>query len=134
MLAQAFKSANELGITDEELTALIRVLGMFERGEVKRARAHTPAIPNGFNMSSLSHTDRCNTVACIKGWAQIVGGEHLFSSYPSTKNDALYTGLFLYSKRIRFRINEPAQAATALRSYLTTGDAKWHEAIAGDEK
>jgi hypothetical protein len=26
-------------------------------------------------------------------------------------------------------LGTPAQAATALRSYLTTGDAKWHEAV-----
>jgi hypothetical protein len=131
MLAQSFKSADELGITVAEQQALIEVLGMLERGELIDVGPHTEC-DNGFHMGTSGHG--CGTPACIGGWAAYVMGlkqDDYLDRYDITqrdKNPALHE-LFWDETAI----DTPAltsEAATALRSYLTTGDAKWHEAVA----
>lgn len=119
MLMQNFKSAADLGITDEEHRALVRVLGMFEREEIPKEK---------FHMSMVS----CGTQACIMGWCQWVAGDHLFSSKISDimNKPALYQELFMFGSARRFYEDDPQHAATALRSYLTTGDARWDLAVA----
>lgn len=81
MLAQNFKSADELGITDQQKEALMKTLVLMETGR-------------------LIHVERPKVVSPDDGgvsdWKTII----------------------------------PAQAATALRSYLTTGDSRWDLAVA----
>jgi hypothetical protein len=129
MLANSFMKAEALGITEPEVRAMIKVLGMLERGELQHVpnapRSRRP-ITNGFCMD----TWECGTAACIGGWVQRVSGismegrwrefpaiDHLF--YPEEMNDDA-----LLSKMT------DGAAAIALRNYLTTGEPRWAEALA----
>ena len=58
MLAQNFKTAKELGLADVEVDALVTVLRMLEREDIKREE---------FHMGYVQH--ECKTPACICGWA-----------------------------------------------------------------
>lgn len=118
MLAQNFKTAEELEINLEEQSALIAVMRMFERGDIKRSQFHM-----------LNVESHCGTRACILGWALRVGGNHLFSAFVSA-NPELYNGLFMFGDPRRFDENDPDNAAAAIRSYLTTGRARWDLATA----
>jgi hypothetical protein len=62
MLAQNFKTATDLGISEVEQDALIKVLGMLERNDFARGES--------FNMGWwYQHSNTCGTVGCIAGWA-----------------------------------------------------------------
>ena len=137
MLAQNFKLADDLGLTDKEQAALIKVLGMLERGEISakessgKTIAGTKTAPIGFDMGSFYSKTECGTVCCICGWAEYIGQLPVHSlAIKRMENgyEKLY-GLFEPPVRDALSIT-PAQAAMALRSYLTTGDACWLEAIA----
>jgi hypothetical protein len=133
MLAQNFKTATDLGISEVELDALIKVLGMLEREELVYTSFHSPTVPNGFNMTVTDHQDECGTVGCIMGWCRFVAGEEVFNIFErgSTRGypSRLMKGLFMWGRPGRGNV-QPAQAAIALRSYLTTGEANWAEALA----
>lgn len=127
MLAQNFKTAADLCITDPELEALIKVLGMLERGDLSHDGGQFDS-DHGFNMGlSWEGKTGCGTVACIGGWCEIVMGvkptTHL---YRYIQGGPLYD---LYWSHVDMGITTD-QAAIALRSYLTTGEPNWAEALA----
>jgi hypothetical protein len=136
MLAQSFKSATDLRITEPEQRALIQVLGMLERGELRHVEEQTEC-DDGFNIGTQGQG--CGTPACIGGWAARLMGKKDEREYvnsrmvrsrrmpvsgerPESGLSTLYWGY----------IGDPdtSQAAIALRSYLTTGDARWDLAVA----
>jgi hypothetical protein len=151
MLAQNFKSAEDLAITDLEHTALVRVLAMLERGEL----THIPSrdyvesnIPNGFSMDVFCvKTGRgpgCRTVACILGWAREtetddigryfmfarVEGIFCHSESWSDRSVGPLADLFMIGGRANYRHGVTTeQAASALRNYLTIGEAHWDEVL-----
>lgn len=121
MLAQNFKTAADLGITDKEFNALAKVLGMFERNEIKADR---------FSMRAL----HCGTTACIKGWCQIVSMDiHMFQNCWDRESSSWRPNpineLFGYQGTAAREKRTPSQAATALRNYLTHGEPRWAEAM-----
>lgn len=131
MLAQSFKSAADLEITEPQLAALQKTLVLLETGKLKHVPSEKlnyredrePQFDGLFNMDhSFFHGD-CGTVACIRGTATLISGV----VFP---RDQMPTGLYhlFYS----WGLSDPdtSQAATALRSYLTTGDARWDLAVA----
>jgi hypothetical protein len=138
MLAQSFKSADELGITEPQCDALRKTLVLLETGKLvhetgrpKYSNTDNRKFSGRFNMILWSADHECGTVCCIGGTAELVGntsfGIWAFGSNEKLKN--------LFAPPMPMRCSDwhsitPAQAATALRSYLTTGDAKWHEAVA----
>lgn len=133
MLAQNFKTAADLRLSELERDALITVLGMLERGEL----THVPVrdLPSSadykvgtftghFNMGEWEESYDCGTVCCIGGTAELIGGigfnlsgniplSNLF--YPAGNLDHITTD----------------QAAKALRSFLSTGRARWRDAVRG---
>jgi hypothetical protein len=128
VLAQNFKTAKELGLAEVEVEALITVLRMLERGDIAREQ---------FHMGRFRH--ECKTPACICGWAHYISRGRAFSEL------ALPCGPIILHRRVSgtlselFRLTEargsgseitPAQAAIALRNYLTHGQAHWAEAMA----
>lgn len=131
MLAQNFKTADELGLHPKEHQALIKVLGMLERGDLRYVPPHEEC-DDGFNMGTSGRG--CGTPACIGGWAASLMGI----------DQIMYMDRYDYQHRFanpqlhELFWNEEAvegsttveQAATALRSYLTTGHAHWAEALA----
>lgn len=140
MLAQNFKTAADLGISELRHGGLIKTLGVLERGEVR----HVP-VPYSrfvykpqnwdalFNMSNLWTDATCGTAACIAGTSDLIFGTDFVSAgCVNWPEDSRLDDLFCpngIDEEIWGDITT-AQAATALRSYLTTGDANWAEAIA----
>lgn len=128
MLAHNFMTAKDLHITENEQRALVKVLGMLEREELRHEPPGDPTSPNGFNMAHIHHKTDCGTVACIYGWAASLCDwqSRIFSGMP-------IHDLFLandgHDQHPLIDITT-AQAAIALRNYLTTGNPRWNEALA----
>lgn len=127
MLAQNFKTPAELHITDDEFNALVKVLGMLERGEIAELPRHatmsyvTPtAAPTMFYMRYTEIESDCGTACCILGWAQHVGGRQLFSTSFDSALGRLFAGR---------DVRDPELGARALRNYLTTGEANWYDLL-----
>lgn len=138
MLAQNFKTADDLQITDIELRSLIGVLGMLERDELIRGEAPLATMERGaneFNMAATLNSE-CGTIGCIAGWAYHISGKEAFPEIVDDENGWLRDNPKLRSLfgigRATFTLDriKPDQAAAALRSYLTTGDARWDLALA----
>lgn len=131
MLMQNFKTAADLGITEPEHRAFLQVLGMLERGELVDVHFFDEC-ENGFNMSVSGRG--CGTPACIGGWAAFlmdIDQSSYLDRYDLAhkhKNEGLHE-LFWNNDAVD-NWARVSQAATALRSYLTTGDARWDLAVA----
>lgn len=136
MLAQSFLPAVELGITEPQRDALMKTLVLLETGKLVHVPASDVISPNGyaftghFNMTEWSGTYDCGTVACIGGTAELVG-QVSFGYIYGIENRALKNLFLPPMNSLTWAAITPAQAATALHSYLSTGNAKWHEAVSG---
>jgi hypothetical protein len=137
MLAQSFKSSADLGIPESHLSALMKTLVLLETGKLR----HVPSSCDGdkagafsgqFNMCNWSAESGCGTIACIGGTAELIGDVSFGIIYNST-NSLITDGLrdlFLPPfSGVKWNKITTDQAATALRSYLTTGDARWDLAV-----
>ncbi len=139
MLAQSFLSASDLGITEPQKAALMKVLVLLETGKLRNCPMGGPSdsakmYSGQFNMNQWSAENECGTIACIGGTAELVGDLEA-----RELNDAAYSHKPLHALFYPYIVDNrdwtditTAQAATALRSYLTIGDARWDLAIAGD--
>lgn len=138
MLAQSFQSAADLGITEPQRDALMKTLVLLETGKLTYAYMDInefdstihPKFDGLFNMGTwVTFSHKCGTIACIGGTAELIGnvsfGEASHGNLPTKLRQLFYATGAAGS----WRDITPAQAATALRSYLATGDAKWHEAV-----
>jgi hypothetical protein len=134
MLAQNFKTADDLGIAQHEFEALAKTLVLLETGKLRHVPddnagemvLHTEAKFNGlFNMNLWGNKTDCGTVACIGGTAQLIG-RFEFREMPDALDDLFYPDSLPLTNWNRITTS---QAATALRSYLTTGDARWDLAV-----
>lgn len=134
MLAQNFKTAADLGITDVQKDALAKVLVLLETGKLKHVEVNEeedleerPTFCENFNMRFWAVPSNCGTAACIGGTAELIAGVQ-FNGW--TANPGL-AELFWPSSMKRAAIHRitTEQASTALRSYLTTGAARWDLAI-----
>lgn len=124
MLAQNFKTATDLGITDAELDALIKVLGMLERGELQQ---YDYAGGSGlFDMTSKG--SGCGTPACIGGWVAALMGKNQLSYVNSHRFEQKPLHDLYWNMEAVFH-GKAQHAAYAIRSYLTTGEANWAEAL-----
>lgn len=129
MLAQNFKTATDLEITEDEHAALIAVLGMLERGELAHDRSKTGMLPNGFNMDCWGSQTECGTVGCIYGWCRFVSkNTNLFDNEPPAI-DCLFRVDHIHNELRRWEEITPDHAAAALRNYLTLGEARWNEVL-----
>jgi len=128
-MPENFKTPADLGISDVEFESLVKVLGMLEREEIE---------PNQFDMSTVM--DKCGTPACLCGWANFISGRRAFpfvtaawGGMPDWQSmPGSLKRLFAYGAESGHRVYEatPAQAAIALRNYLTFGEARWEETLA----
>lgn len=129
MLMQNFKSAADLGITEPQLSALQKTLVLLETGKLMHRPVErclvdwSPAYSSNFNMRHWHVVGPCGTIACIGGTAELIGNVKFPNQSRGLRN------LFMPAIEAWENIT-PAQAATALRSYLTTGDARWDLAVA----
>jgi hypothetical protein len=132
MLAQSFKSAADLQISDVELSSLITVLGMLERGELVHDADTYCGFPRGqkFNMGVSLTESSCGTIGCIAGWAYAVSNRVAFPEMFlddgwNRPNKGLIKLFGIGKNTYNLSPYTTDQAAIALRSYLTTGEAKW---------
>lgn len=142
MLARSFLSAADLGISDDEHDALIKVLHMLERNELRHAPTFDAEYEGGgrwnatepgnlFNMKWWLVESECGTAACIHGWAKMVARPKvIFEDIRHHPIEDLFIPTECLARDIRFDDVTPAQAAQALSSYLTTGKPNWSEALA----
>ena len=135
MLAQNFKTPADLKIADAEFEALVKVLGMLERGEIKsvpaeqlcRGIGREDAIPEFFDMQYVHTKYDCGTAACVMGWMMHVdervcgGGKGVLKWSPALRPLFILDGL---------ECRDADQAAIAVRNYLTHGEPRWAEALA----
>jgi hypothetical protein len=138
MLANNFKTPSALGISEVEFDALVRVLGMLERGDIP---------DDQFTMRRVQHP--CRTPACLCGWANHVSDGRAFPLHEHARPLAMFASARSYGPRwneLPRRVQElfgyggrptdpvyaatPPQAAAALRSFLTHGEARWADALA----
>ncbi len=137
MLANNFMTPSALGISDVEFEALVKVLGMLERGEIPDEQ---------FTMRRVQHP--CRTPACLCGWANHVSAGRAFPLQREAGATIFSTAtygprwremprplrdLFGYGGRPTDPVYAatPSQAAIALRNFLTRGEPRWAEALAG---
>lgn len=139
MLAQNFKTPAELGLTDDDFNSHVQVLGMLERQEMPHAHdCFSPPPGQSFNMALAFSKTRCGTVGCIYGWSKFFQGEPVSCVHTTGMTKAradLYCPEFEWVGpnpnilTLREQITT-AQAAIALRNYLTHGEPRWEEALA----
>lgn len=132
MLARSFLSATDLGISDVERDALIKVLGMLERGELVHRGTDLVAGHNGFNMGWAGSRTDCGTLACIGGWVAILRKGHPDPTYVYGSVNGPLHGLY-WPRHLRgLRLSEitAEHAAHALSNFLTAGKPRWHEVLA----
>jgi hypothetical protein len=114
---------------------------MLERGEIPysadtgRLRALKPGVrPTAFNMYHFSAQAECGTVCCIYGWAVAVGqlpdSDLIIKRFNNDGVSRLFDPACELVAIGRTDEIKPAQAAIALRNYLTHGEPRWAEALA----
>lgn len=134
MLAQSFQSAADLGITELQKEALRKTLVLLETGKLRLVPmggtpeyADQPSVFSGqFNMNQWRAENECGTICCIGGTAELIGGVDM---RPRSHNGRLIGLFYPDIDCLVWASITPAQAARALRSFLTTGDAKWQETV-----
>lgn len=134
MLARSFKTATDLGISEVERDALIKVLGMLERGELvhgARSMKDHPTRLRVFNMGDW----HCGSAGCLGGWTEYVGGLEQLSLHERSYNSEGLHQLFYpdgagFCTPLEMSNISTQQAAHALSNYLTTGEPRWDLALA----
>lgn len=139
MLAQSFLSAAALEITEPQREALQKVLVLLETGKLQHSVVHDEyeddaVVPftGHFNMINWkSETENgCGTAACIGGTAELISGVKFGKWWHHNGLDSLFAPSREAVPYSKWHDITTQQAARALRSYLTTGDPKWDEAVA----
>jgi hypothetical protein len=133
MLAQNFLDPDVLGISPTAQAALIKVLGMLERGELHHCHRGDDIRPNGFNLANHRVELACGTVACIAGWADIAARPRRLNLLRQAAKRAALADLFA-PENLSWHAVTPEQAACALRNYLTLGEARWTELLGRDQR
>jgi hypothetical protein len=120
MLAPNFKTADELGLNPTQRDALIKVLGMLERGELYE-------LPEGQEHQLVGCPEKAFSMrswsTCLCGhasrFAEFSGHASRFAEFNSMdRSQGGPTGALFYRTGMNM-----AQATMALRDYLTTGRA-----------
>lgn len=125
----ATKSSADLRISESHKAALVKTLELLESGKLVHAQPahwdnHTKPFVDQFNMAYWNDNFDCGTVCCIGGTAEIIGGV----TFHDCQTEELFN-LFNPDHECEMKDITPAQAAVALRSYLTVGEARWDLAL-----
>ena len=128
-----FKTADELGLGEEQRCGLVKTLAYIEAGKLMHVSwghlmaglsSVAPLMP--FNMRTWFSRHSCGTVCCIGGTAQMLGG----ARYPERATPyqlRVLFGLIDHEYDSMDDITE-RQAGVALRGYLETGTTDWDAA------
>jgi hypothetical protein len=131
-LEDKFKTAAELGISEEQRCGLIKTLAHIEAGKTSHINYYNnpellTTAPQGgtyrFNMMVWKTYFPCGTVCCLGGTAEMLGNV----GYPKDKLPRELRHLFGLNNLEYKTMNEVTerQAGVALRGYLTTGKTDW---------
>lgn len=126
MLPQNFKTAADLNIPEKERVALTYVLGVLERGEIA---------PQNFDMGCPWVVHECGSIGCIGGYVGTAMGVPSITDYVYRYQRSGALSQLYFPRLPSGKLHELApitidQAAAALRSFLTTGDACWNQTLA----
>jgi len=136
MLAQNFKTHQELDLDEKLYNALKKVLVRLETNDlvfIPDNRSDEIALdftkPNGFNMNIVLIQEKCGTVGCIAGWAAIeMGVKPCVVTEMAGQENLELEELFYPSSNVYYSKINTEQAATSLRHYLTTRKVEWSHA------
>ncbi len=130
-LPTTYKTAEELKISEKEHTALQQVMQMLESGEIAERDLYQHLVhqtkPKVLHMGSTRCSTACGTAACIGGWVAILTDEENIDEYvwgQNWLNNPRAPLHNLYWQHTRGRTTT-AQAAQAIKNFLTTGDPNW---------
>jgi hypothetical protein len=124
MLAQNFKTAQELGIEEPLYRALQTVLKRLETNDLIHDTRYNTTLPNAFCMNIDKCASKCGTVACLAGWASIEMGVRVSDVIHNECLDRL----FYPGDNYDYDAITTEMAAIALRNYFTTGIIDWSHA------
>jgi hypothetical protein len=125
MLARTYKTAKELRISKKRYAALLDVLDLLDNGALRHVPIDTDFAICGFNMENYVG-DRCDTVHCIAGWCDWLH-DTKFAEYMDKPHPFELELLFYVDDDCEDRTKiTVAQAAAALRNYLTLGEPLWY--------
>lgn len=128
MLAQNFKTPADLGISDQEFSAFLTVLGMLERNDlVYSSQMEMKPIENGFFMGTWEDKKECGTTRCIGGWVAHLIGQSPYDYVNRHSDVTTALGSLFWSGMATYATVE--QAAIGLRNFLTHGEPRWAEAF-----
>lgn len=139
-------TAEKLGMRELYHRTFLVVLAMLERGDVSHVRdnVETPLtidLSGGgrwtghFNMNVWRGKFRrggrgeCDTVCCIGGMAELVGGFYFDVADKFRTFEALFYPQFPDDSVPDYNAITVEQAARALRNYLETGHPSWQEVL-----
>lgn len=139
MLQQNFMSPEALGLTASQHRALVLTLNALERGELTHTPKPMESAGTGeysglFNMASWNISSECGTVCCIAGTAELLGNlpvNSLERAIDDPRSSELFNLFYAVDESsgapiyLLLEAIKPAQAAKALRGYLTSGVADW---------
>lgn len=136
MLAPSFKTAAELGLTDKQHKALHDTLDLMEAGEIEHVSEFggPPYEWTGhrFNMGLwfCPADSSCGSVGCIGGTAEFLAQDNNLFDGIECADPSLYA-LFYPGANVVYNYNAitVAQAAHALRNYLTIGEPCWDQCL-----
>lgn len=144
MLARNFKTPGELDLSQEVFDALVSALNILERGEIEHiprgdwrcaSKRFAGKHPRKFNMGAWDTPTSCGMVGCIGGLVEAISKVKLRTKYSSPTalvplglQELCYPDLSYSYDDITVE-----QAATALRQYLSTGEANWKSILTSEQ-
>ena len=133
-----FKTAEELGITQDQFCALVKVAEGLQDGTLKHIDYNNPLDPldPGAQYFDMSVWD-CGSVCCIGGWSEKMGGLK-WSQWPKNKDymghtDGLKELFYPNIQCHQWADITSAEGAKAVVNYLTTGDTQWRKVVGVDK-
>jgi hypothetical protein len=130
-----YLSADQLGISEQENTALAEVQRRLETGELPwhpYQSFNYPLVGDHFNMASSYFAGYCGTVACIGGWMAVLMGHENPPQYVTESIfNANLSYLFTPDPHNVWHKITAVQAAYAIKRFRQHGDPRtaWYEAL-----
>lgn len=131
------KTAAELGLTQPELDALVRVRGRLSEGKIAFALDTSTGSGARFNMTFSFIAQECGTIGCIAGWVgyDLAGGERYEANRRTDRlldnsDGGLWSLFYPDVEYSRWGSIVPADAVRAIDNFLSTGEPDWAGVLA----
>lgn len=143
-----FKTAEELGLSEKHYCALVKTIDALANNKIRHisiskidqySDAAVGKEPGRFNMNHWQSGFRgCDTVCCIGGTAELIGGLEIYSigtlasDLEAEGKNGLHNLFYPPHKEIDeedWDKIKPKHAVRAISNYLTYGDPRWTEVM-----